>query len=77
MDWKKVNLPANSKLFQVHTFMYMTSGTSYQLEIQEFSDGKCAGHGEHATDKNLFLESVSGTSVNDCLQKLVDRIKAR
>jgi hypothetical protein len=75
MTLKKVNIPAGAKLFQVHTYMYMTATATYQLEIQEFADGKCAGHGEHSTDKNQFLHSVSGSSVEDCLQKLIDKTK--
>lgn len=77
MDWKKTKVPVGSKLFQVHNFTFMHSGKTYSLEIDEYIDGTFAGHGEHSTDKNFFIESVSGKSMNECLSALVSKIQER
>jgi hypothetical protein len=55
----------------------MIKGVTYQFEIDEFSDGSFTGHGEHSTDRNGFVESVSGKSVDDCLNNLVARVGQR
>lgn len=75
MNWKKIQLPEGSKLFMVHNFTYMHKGTNYHLEISEFADGSFAGHGEHSTDKSSVLASVSGASIEDCVQNLIKSIK--
>jgi len=76
-DWQKVNIDSGSKLFKVHVFTYMHAGVIYALEINEFSDGTCTGHGEHSTDKSNVVEPVNGPSVRECVQALVDRIGKR
>ncbi len=75
MNWKAVQLPEGSKLFKVHSFTYMRRGVTYLLEVDEFSDGTFTGHGEHSTDKNTVLESVSGKSLEDCVNSLIKSIK--
>ncbi len=75
MEWKAVKLSEGSKLFKLHQFTYLKRGVTYRLEIDEASDGTFTGHGEHSTDKNTVLESVSGSSVEDCLNQLIRRIK--
>lgn len=77
MEWKNVKVPAGSKLFKSHNFTFMTKGHSWQLEVDEYSDGTFSGHGEHSTDRNSFVESVSGKSLNDCLAALIERIQNR
>jgi hypothetical protein len=77
MDWKKVNTPTGSKLFKVHIFTFMHKGVNYSLEVDEFLDGTCTGHGEHSTDKSSILEPVSGATVSECLQSLISRIQTR
>jgi hypothetical protein len=77
MSWKDIKLHSGGKLFKVHNFTYMIKGVTYQLEIDEFIDGTFTGHGEHSTDRNSFVESVSGKSVDDCLTHLVARIGQR
>lgn len=77
MDWKKAKIPAGSRLFQVHSFTFMHSGKTYILEIDEFSEGTCTGHGEQSTDKSHVLESVTGKSVQECLDGLIRRIEKR
>ncbi|MEZ4741275.1 MAG: hypothetical protein R3B45_02320 [Bdellovibrionota bacterium] len=74
MDWKKIKIPAGHRLLKAHTFMYMAGGATYRLEVDEYADGKFAGHGEHASDESQQLSSVIGTSVEECLQALVDGI---
>jgi hypothetical protein len=77
MDWKKINVPAGSKLLKVHNFTYIHKGVNYNLEIDEYSDGRCSGHGEQSIDKNFVIETVSASSVDDCLKQLVDKINSR
>ena len=77
MNWKSVKVQSGGKLFKVHNFTYMVKGVTYHLEVDEFNDGACTGHGEHSTDKNSFVESVNGPSVEDCLNLLIERISAR
>ena len=77
MDWKKAKIPAGSRLFQVHSFTFMFSGKTYILEVDEFSDGTCTGHGEQSTDKSHVLESVTGRAVGECLDALIKKIEKR
>jgi hypothetical protein len=74
MSWKKANLDAGAKLFQVNNFTYIKDGITYSLEVDEFQDGACTGHGEHATDKSSVIQSVSGGSIEDCLNGLIANI---
>ena len=75
MDWKSVQTNGG-KIFKVHNFTYMHKGATYLLEVDEFADGNCSGHGEHSTDKSNVLESVSGNSVKECLEALIAKITA-
>ena len=77
MEWKSAKVPSNSKLFKVHRFTYMHKGVNYLLEIDEFSDGSCTGHGEHSTDRNFVIESVSGDSIKESLDALIEKIASR
>ena len=77
MDWKTINLAPGSKLYKVHNYNLMHQGTHFSLEIDEFSDETFTGHGEHSTDKNYVIESVSGVSVEDCLENLIKKIQER
>lgn len=76
-SWKSIKLPNGSKLFKVHHFTFMFKGVNYALEVDEYTDGLCSGHGEHSTDKNFFIESVSGDSITKCLAELVTKIQNR
>jgi hypothetical protein len=75
MNWKMVTMPEGAKLFKVHNFTYMSKGVTYHLEVDEFRDGVFSGHGEHSTDKNTVLESVSGKTLEECLSTLIKSIK--
>lgn len=77
MEWKATKLPAGSKLFKVHNFNFILKGVNFNLEVDEFSDGTFTGHGEHSTDQNYFIESVSAKSLSDCLSELISRIQSR
>lgn len=77
MDWKTTKIPSGAKLFKVNHFTFMHKGVNYQLEVDEYADGACSGHGEHSTDKNFFIESVSGKSVSKCLDELIQKIVSR
>ena len=76
-DWCSVNVPNGSKIFKSHSFTFMHGGNTYVLEIDEYSDGTFSGHGEHSTDKSSVIESVSGSSTKECLEKLIGRIESR
>lgn len=77
MNWKAVKVQPGGKLFKVHNFTYMIKGVTYHLEVDEFHDGTCTGHGEHSTDKNSFVESVNAKSLEEGLNLLIERIGAR
>lgn len=77
MSWSTVSLPSGSRLFKVHNFTFMHKGANFHLEVDEFSDGNFTGYGEHATDKNLHIESVNGNSVKECLELLIRKIEGR
>ncbi len=74
MSWKNANLDASAKLFKVNNFTYIKDGITYSLEVDEFLDGACTGHGEHATDKSSVIQSVSGSSIVECLDGLISNI---
>ena len=76
-EFRKLRLPAGSKLFKVHNFTFMYKGTTFVFEIDEFADGSFTGHGEHSTDKSSVIESVSGQSIEECLDKLVKKVESR
>lgn len=75
MDWKKTKIPEGAKIFKVHNFTYMHKGVTYHFEVDEFADGTFTGHGEHSTDKNTVLASVSGRSLEECLSALAASAK--
>ncbi len=75
MNWKKLAMPDGAKIFKVHNFTYMSKGTTYHFEVDEYADGNFSGHGEHSTDKNTVLESVSGKTLEDCVNALVKSAK--
>ncbi|MEY4630718.1 MAG: hypothetical protein RIQ81_838 [Pseudomonadota bacterium] len=77
MEWKNIKVPPGAKLFKSHTFTFMVKGSTYHLEIDEYSDGSFTGHGEHSADRNTFVESVSGRTLNECLVGLIERIQGR
>jgi hypothetical protein len=77
MDWKNVKVPAGCRLFRGHTFTFMRKGVTYNLGIDEYSDGSFTGHGEHSTDKNLVIEAVNGVSLADCVNALIAKIEKR
>lgn len=77
MDWKSAKIPLSGKLYKVHTFNFMFKGNNYNLQIDEYADGQCTGHGEHSADKNFVIESVSGSSLSQCLTGLIAKIESR
>lgn len=77
MSWSSISLPHGSKLFRVHSFTFLHNGSNYTIEVDEFTDGTCSGHGEHSTDKSLQIESVTGRSIEECLNSLIKKIENR
>jgi hypothetical protein len=75
MNWNKIVRPDGAKLFKVHSFTYAYKGANYHLEVDESADGNFTGHGEHSTDRNTFLASVTGKSLEECLSALIKNIK--
>jgi hypothetical protein len=76
-EFRNLKLPVGSKLFKVHNFTFMHKGITFVFEIDEFADGSFTGHGEHSTDKSSVIESVSGHSMQECLEKLVKKVESR
>ena len=74
MDWEKIKVPGGNRLIKAHSFMYMVEGTTYKIGIDEYSDGKFTGHGEHSSDESQQLSSVVGGTIEECLQSLIDSI---
>lgn len=77
MDLKSVKIPAGSKLFKVHHFTYMVKGNAYRIEVDESNDGTFTGHGEHTTDKNNVIGSISGRTLGECLEGLIAKASSR
>jgi hypothetical protein len=77
MDWSKVKIPAGAQLFRSHNFMYMIKGRSYELEISEYLDGKFVGYGQLSNDDSQLLKPFTRTSLQACLQSLIDSATAK
>jgi hypothetical protein len=77
MAWNDIDVPTGGKLFKIQRFTYIYKGVHYTIEIDEFADGLCTAHGEHATDRNYVLESVSGNSPEACLEGMLQNIVDR
>lgn len=77
MDWKSLKLPKGSRLFKQHNFTFMHKGGNYLIEVDEFQDGTFSGHGENSTDANFVIESVSGSSVENCVESIINKIDQR
>jgi hypothetical protein len=75
MDWSKIKIPSGNRILKIHNFMYMRDGNAYELEVDEFSDGKFTGHGEHSSDESQQLNSVVGDTLETCLQALIDDVE--
>ncbi|MBC7660351.1 MAG: hypothetical protein H7249_11685 [Chitinophagaceae bacterium] len=77
MDWKALIIPEGSQLFAIHRLNFIHQGVNYVLELNEHGPTNWIGHGEQATDQNIVIQSVNGTTLEDCLNKLIDRIHKR
>ncbi len=77
MSWKNIKLPQGTKLFHGHHFTFMHAGKTFLIEVDEFADGTFTGHAEHSTDKSFVIESVSGKSLQECLENLTKKIQTR
>ena len=77
MPWKDLTIEAGCQLFRLHNFLYLHKGKTYELEINEYSDGRFVGHGEVANDPQSQLPSVNGNSIDECVGKLVEEATKR
>ena len=77
MDWNSVKIPEGSKLFRIHRFNLLHHGVNYLLEVNELSPTNWVGHGEQATDQSSVIPSVAGISLEDCMNKLIEKISKR
>ncbi|MGE0174109.1 MAG: hypothetical protein AB7T49_15030 [Oligoflexales bacterium] len=77
MDWKNVKVPAGGKLMQVRNFTYMHKGATYLIEVDEYVTGNCSAHAEHSVDKNFVIETVSGKTIPECLNLILEKIHTR
>ncbi|MFK7873373.1 MAG: hypothetical protein AB8C84_09425 [Oligoflexales bacterium] len=76
MDWSQIKLPSG-KLMKVHTFLYLSKGVTWKLEVNEYSNTQYAGFGEHNSDESQQLPSVSAESLEGCVQKLLNEAVAK
>ena len=77
MSWKSMKLPVGCKLFHAHSFTVDHGGKIYSIEVDEYADGSFMGHGEQANDSSSVLNSVSGASIEECLNKLILSIESK
>ncbi len=77
MDWKGVKIPKGNRIFRSHKFTYMHGGSNFIIEIDEGLDGASTGHSELSTDSSGIVPSVSGSSVQACLQAVIEKIKEK
>lgn len=77
MSWKDLKVATGSQLFRLHNFLYLHQGKTYELEVNEYSDGRFVGHGEIANDPQSQLASVNGSNVDECVAKLVEAVETK
>ncbi len=77
MNWKQVKIESGGRLLRIHTFTYMWKSATFHFEIDESQDGLFTGHGEHSTDKNFMIESVTSKTVEDCVSQLIAKVNQR
>jgi hypothetical protein len=74
MGWKKLDIPAQAKLFKIHTFGYLIGGHNYSIEIDEYADGQFVGFAEQSNDASTATRSCTADSIDDCLQRVLQEI---
>ncbi len=77
MDWSKIKIPTGSQAFKSHHFMFMAKGRSFEFEINEYSDSRFIGYGQLSNDESQQLKPVNGTTLEGCLQSLIDAANLR
>ncbi len=77
MDWKATKVPEGSKLFRIHRFNFLHQGINYLFELNELGPTVWVGHGEHATDQSSVIPSVTASTMEECLNKLIEKINKR
>ena len=77
MNWDQIQVPPGGRIVRVSHFTYIFNGINFIIEVDESPDGTVTVHGEHSTDKNFVVESVSGSSVEECLNGILKKISSR
>jgi len=77
MDWSKIKIPVGSQVFKSQSFMFMVKGRSFEFEINEYSDSRYVGYGQLSNDESQQLKPVNGTTLEGCLQSLIDAANLR
>lgn len=77
MSWKNISLKQGCKLFISHNFTYMSAGQNFSLCVDEYNNGQYIGHGEHSTDKNNVVESITAPTMEGCLESLIAKIESK
>jgi len=77
MDWSKIKIPVGSQVFKSQRFMFMVKGRSFEFEINEYSDSRYVGYGQLSNDESQQLKPVNGTTLEGCLQSLIDAANLR
>jgi len=76
-SWKSVTISERERLFRISNYLFVSQGRSYSIEVQEAPDGTFLAHGENTSDPHDVLRSVTGTTMQECLQAIVDQIERR
>ncbi len=74
MGWKNIDVPAQSKMFKIHTFGYLVGGHNYSVEVDEYSDGQFVGFAEQSNDASTSTRSCTADSMEKCLEKILSEI---
>lgn len=76
-SWTSVSHNTKNKLFRVHNFLFLCGGHSFSVEIQESQTGDFLGHAENMADPHDVIPSSHGSSVDECLQAIIETIEKK
>lgn len=76
-SWKSVTFGEKQKLFALHQFLFVTKARSYNIEVQEATDGQCEVHAACTSDPNEAIPSVHGKTLQAGLQTMVKHLEER
>jgi len=74
MGWKKLEIPAQAKLFKIHTFGYLIGGHNYSIEVDEYAGGQFVGFAEQSNDASTATRTCSAESLESCMEMVLAEI---